>query len=65
MHYRGTFIDGISTSNVTVEDLALAQHSSIRLRIGIAENASHTGGVNIFGRGFGNHGRDIVMRLYI
>lgn len=62
---RGTFIDGVSTSNVTVGDLALAQHSSIRLRVGIAENASHTGGVNIFGRGFGNYGRDIVMRLYI
>jgi predicted transcriptional regulator len=62
---RGTSIDGIATSNVTVSDLALSQHSSIRLRIGIAENASHTGGVNIFGRGFGNYGRDIVMRLYV
>ncbi|MGY5808800.1 ArsR/SmtB family transcription factor [Rhizobium sp. LEGMi198b] len=62
---RGTFIDGVAASNVTVSDLALAQHSSIRLRIGIAENASNTGGVNIFGRGFGNYGRDIVMRLYV
>lgn len=62
---RGTSIDGIAASNVTVSDLALSQHSSIRLRIGIADNASHTGGVNIFGRGFGNYGRDIVMRLYV
>lgn len=62
---RGTFIDGVATSNVTVSDLALAQHSSIRLRIGIAENASHTGGVNIFGRGFGNYGNDILMRLHV
>jgi predicted transcriptional regulator len=62
---RGTFIDGVAVSNVTVSDLALAQHSSIRLRIGIAENAGHTGGVNIFGRGFGNYGNDIVMRLYV
>ncbi|MBB4571314.1 putative transcriptional regulator [Rhizobium leucaenae] len=62
---RGTLIDGVSTSNVTVSDLALAQHSSIRLRVGIADNAGHTGGVNIFGRGFGNYGQDIVMRLYV
>ncbi|WP_197731818.1 ArsR/SmtB family transcription factor [Rhizobium leguminosarum] len=62
---RGTFIDGIAASNVTLSDLALAQHSSIRLRVGIAENAGHTGGVNIFGRGFGNHGRDIIMRLHV
>ncbi|MHC2363547.1 putative transcriptional regulator [Rhizobium leguminosarum] len=62
---RGTFIDGVAASNVTLTDLALAQHSSIRLRVGIAENAGHTGGVNIFGRGFGNYGRDIIMRLHV
>lgn len=62
---RGTFIDGIAASNVSVGDLALSQHSSIRLRVGIAENAGHTGGVNIFGLGFGNYGRDIVMRLHV
>ena len=50
-------------SDITVDDLAISQHSSIRLRIGIAEDARHTGGVNIFGRGFGNYGRDILMRI--
>jgi predicted transcriptional regulator len=35
------------------------------MRIGIDENASHPGGVNIFGRGFGNYDQDIVMRLYL
>ncbi len=43
----------------------LSQHHSIRMRIGIDERADHPGGVNIFGKGFGNYDQDIVMRLYL
>ena len=50
---------------MTLKDLALNAHHSIRLRIGIEEHARNPGGVNIFGRGFGNHDQDIVMRLYL
>ncbi|MFC3127423.1 ArsR/SmtB family transcription factor [Pseudoroseomonas globiformis] len=60
---RGTFFDGVRLSDVTLDDLALPEHHSIRLRIGIEEGAAHPGGVNIFGGGFGNHDQDIVMRL--
>ncbi|MCZ3376324.1 MULTISPECIES: ArsR family transcriptional regulator [unclassified Rhizobium] len=60
---KGTFIDGVASSDVTIDDLAISQHSSIRLRIGIADDARNTGGINIFGRGFGNYGRDILMRI--
>ena len=38
---------------------------AIRVRIGIDEDASHPGGVNIFGKGFGNHDHDILMRLHL
>jgi len=61
---RGTFIDGIRISDVTLADLDLDNHHSIRMRIGIADEAKHPGGINIFGRGFGNYDQDIVMRLY-
>jgi len=59
----GSFIDGVRISDTTIADLQLAAHHSIRLKVGIDENADHPGGVNIFGRGFGNYGQDIVMRL--
>lgn len=62
---QGTFIDGIRISDVTTDDIDLAKHHSIRMRIGIGEKASHPGGVNIFGKGFGNYDQDIVMRLYL
>ena len=60
----GSFIDGVRVSDVTIDDLKLSEHHSIRMRIGIREHARHPGGVNIFGRGFGNYDQDIVMRLY-
>jgi predicted transcriptional regulator len=62
---QGTFIDGVRISNVTTDALDLAKHHSIRMRIGIDDKAVHPGGVNIFGKGFGNYDQDIIMRLYL
>ena len=59
----GAFIDGMKVSPITVGDLDLASHHSIRLRIGVKPDARHPGGVNVFGRGFGNYDQDIVLRL--
>jgi len=60
---QGSFVDGVRVSNVTLADLALNDHHSIRVRIGVREDAAHPGGINIFGRGFGNYDQDIVMRI--
>ena len=59
----GTYVDGVKISPVALKDLDLGNHKSIRLRIGVRDDARHPGGVNIFGRGFGNYDQDIVMRL--
>jgi predicted transcriptional regulator len=64
INHKGTYIDGIRISDVTIDALDIQKHHSIRMRIGIAPDAKHPGGVNIFGRGFGNYDQDIVMRLY-
>ncbi|MEZ5863719.1 MAG: helix-turn-helix domain-containing protein [Geminicoccaceae bacterium] len=62
---EGCFIDGARVSDIRLSDLDLDGHHSIRLRIGIDDDARHPGGVNIFGKGFGNHDQDIVMRLFL
>ncbi|MES2542543.1 MAG: helix-turn-helix domain-containing protein [Pseudomonadota bacterium] len=59
----GTFLDGVRFSDCCLGDLELNAHRSIRVRIGVKEDARHPGGMNIFGRGFGNHDRDIALRL--
>ncbi|MEQ8308825.1 MAG: ArsR family transcriptional regulator [Hoeflea sp.] len=60
---KGSFIDGKKISDVTLDDLRVDQHRSIRLRIGVKDDAEHPGGINIFGRGFGNYDQDIVLRI--
>ena len=59
----GTYRNGRKVSNCALADLGLDAHRSIRVRIGVKDDARHPGGVNIFGGGFGNHSRDITMRL--
>jgi predicted transcriptional regulator len=61
----GCTINDAKASAVTLGDLALANPHSIRLKVGIADDAKHPGGVNIFGRGFGDYDQDIVMRLFL
>jgi predicted transcriptional regulator len=60
----GSFMDGVRISDVTLEDLALSEHHSIRVRIGVKDDAEHLGGLNIFGKGFGNYNQAIILRLY-
>ncbi len=61
----GCSVDGRPVSAVTLAELDLDSHHSIRLRIGIDEAAERPGGVNIFGRGFGDYDQDILMRLHL
>jgi predicted transcriptional regulator len=59
----GSYVDGVKISPVSLGDLELDDHRSIRLRIAVKAEAKHPGGINIFGRGFGNYDQDIVMRI--
>jgi predicted transcriptional regulator len=59
----GTFVDGMKISPISLRELDLQNHRSIRLKIGVNDDAKHPGGINIFGRGFGNYDQDIVLRL--
>ncbi len=62
---EGSFVDGNKVSDINLADLSLQEHSSIKVRIGIKNDAEHVGGMNIFGKGFGNYDQGILMRLYI
>lgn len=60
-----TTVNQIKVSDVTLAQLAIEDRHSIRLRIGIDDEARNPGGINIFGKGFGNQNQDIVMRLHL
>jgi predicted transcriptional regulator len=61
---KGTFIGTKKVSETTIADLNINAHHSVKVSVGVDENAQHVGGINIFGRGFGNHDQDIVLQLF-
>lgn len=60
---RGTFIDGLLVSSVTIDMLKLSYQSELRFRIGVPDNAANLGGMTIYGRGFGNYNQGIKFRM--
>lgn len=60
---KGTFIDGLQVSDVTVGDFALDYRSTIKFKMEVEEDAAHVGGLTIFGKTFGNYNQDIAVRI--
>jgi predicted transcriptional regulator len=60
----GTNVNGRQVSGINLPALHVNEHSSIKVRIGVKDTAKHVGGLNIFGKGFGNHDQDILLKLY-
>ena len=60
---KGTFVDGLQISDVTIDQFHLDYKSTIRFKFEVAEDARNVGGLTIFGSGFGNYNQDIKVRL--
>ena len=61
---EGSFVDGVKMSDVRLDDLKIGEHHSIRVKVGVKDDAEHVGGMNIFGKGFGNYDQGIILRSY-
>jgi predicted transcriptional regulator len=59
----GSYIDGYKLNSLTINDLGVDQQPTIAVRIGVKSDATHVGGINLFGRGFGNYPQDLILRL--
>lgn len=51
------------TDQVRFSDLKIGEDMSVRLDIGVKDDAEHKGGVNLFGKNFGNYPQAIVMTI--
>lgn len=60
---HGAFIDGHSLSPVTLRDLALGAGKVTTIRLGVKAEALNVGGLNLFGRSFGNYPQDLSLRI--
>jgi predicted transcriptional regulator len=63
VHSDGSYIDGRNISSLTVDDLGLDDKPYVTARIGIKPDAKNDGGLNLFGRKFGNYETDLKMKL--
>jgi predicted transcriptional regulator len=61
---EGTMIDGAQLSGIQIPDLGIDSSNHVKLRLGVKPDARHRGGINLFGRKFGNYPQDIVMRTF-
>ena len=60
---RGTFIDGLQVSNVTISDFGFDFRSTIKLKMAVEDDSEHIGGLTVFGKSFGNYNQDIAVRI--
>jgi len=61
---KGTFIDGLKISNVSIRDIIKDDQESIKLRMAVNEDAEHIGGLTIFGKSYGNYSQDINVSIH-
>ena len=60
----GTYLNNIRVSDTAVDDLLVASGQYISLSIGVDENSVHCGGINLFGRRFGDYAQAIELTVY-
>ncbi|MCB2305927.1 ArsR family transcriptional regulator [Clostridium estertheticum] len=60
---KGSFIDGEKISGVKLSDINI-RSKQWKLRLEVAADAKHIGGLTVFGSGFGNYDQDLIFRLY-
>lgn len=63
LNKKGTFIDGLQVSDVSIDEFDFDYHSTIKLKLEVEDEAEHVGGLTIFGKSFGNYNQDIDVRI--
>ncbi|WP_328279975.1 ArsR/SmtB family transcription factor [Paenibacillus chibensis] len=59
-----SMLDEKEISAVTLNELNLASRSYVDMRIGVKEDAAYKGGLNLFGKRFGDHEQDLRMKIH-
>ncbi|MBP3366477.1 MAG: winged helix-turn-helix transcriptional regulator [Treponema sp.] len=60
---KGTFIDGMKISDVSIGQFSLNYKSTLKFKFQVEDSAKNVGGITLFGSGFGNYNQDIKVRI--
>lgn len=61
--HNGCMLDGIPLSNISIHQIPVQYGKDLVLKIAVPPDARHPGGINIFGKGFGNYDQNIEVRI--
>ena len=56
---NGTFINGEKVTEISLRDIYPTKFSDLKFRIGVKDNARYVGGINLFGKNFGDYNQAI------
>lgn len=59
VHHNGKLVN----KNVLFQALHVTEHNTIELKLEIKKDAPHKGGINIFGKHFGDYPQGIILLL--
>ena len=59
----GTWIDEILVGETTIDDINVLNNDFISLKIGVKDTSKYVGGINLFGKHFGDHNQDIIFQV--
>lgn len=60
---EGTWLDELLVSDIKINDLNLLNKDYFSLKIGVKDTSKYVGGINLFGKGFGDHEQDIIVQI--
>ena len=60
----GTYLNNVLVSKKTINDFNIPDTPFVKISFGVNKDATHRGGINIFGKKFGDHSQAIVLALY-
>lgn len=60
---EGTWLDELLVSKVTVDKLNIPLLPYVSLKFGVKDTSKYVGGINIFGKSFGDHSQDILVQI--
>lgn len=60
---NASYLDDVKVSSVNLLDIKLGTNKYVDFRVGIKQNATNVGGINLFGKDLGDYEQDIIMRV--
>ena len=62
--HEGIFLNDVLMSKKNITSFLLTDSPFIKISLGVKENAVHRGGLNLFGKNFGDYNQALILTIY-